>query len=134
MQQLLRSKQGAGSDAAAAVNCRCIGPAGLMARATRVLVTHQRQYLPQCDRVMVLRQGRVHAFGTWPEIAALQLPELVAGALRWRLLRKDLATTWRLLRKGLATSWLALLLALLTSTEQLQTKAQLLVHMNSIFP
>jgi hypothetical protein len=52
----------------------------MMAGSTRLLVTHQRQYLPQCDRVMVLRQGRVHALGSWQEVAALQLPELTAGA------------------------------------------------------
>ncbi len=59
---------------------RCIGPGGLMASATRVLVTHQRQVLPRCDRVLVLRQGRPLALGTWQEVAALQLPELTAGA------------------------------------------------------
>lgn len=26
---------------------RCIGPGGVMARSTRLLVTHQRQYLPR---------------------------------------------------------------------------------------
>jgi energy-coupling factor transporter ATP-binding protein EcfA2 len=50
-----------------------------MGTATRVLVTHQRQYLPQCDRVLVMRRGGVFALGSWQEIAAMQLPELVAG-------------------------------------------------------
>ncbi len=57
----------------------CIGPKGLMAHTTRVLVTHQRQFLPRCDRVLVLRHGRVLALGTWQEVAAMQLPELTAG-------------------------------------------------------
>jgi ATP-binding cassette subfamily C (CFTR/MRP) protein 4 len=50
-----------------------------MAGTTRVLVTHQRQYLPRCDRVAVLRGGRLVALGTWEQLAPLQLPELVAG-------------------------------------------------------
>lgn len=37
---------------------RCItGP--LMAGATRLLVTHQRQFLPGCDAIIVLRGGRI---------------------------------------------------------------------------
>lgn len=63
---------------------KCIGPQGVMAGSTRVLVTHQRQYLPRCDRVAVLRGGRLVALGTWEELAPLQLPELVAGeVLGW---------------------------------------------------
>lgn len=43
---------------------------------TRLLVTHQRQYLPQCDRVLVLRGGRLVGLGSWEEVAELGLPEL----------------------------------------------------------
>ena len=50
----------------------------LLVDSARVLVTHQRQYLPQCDRVLVLRAGRVHAIGTPAELAPLKLPELQA--------------------------------------------------------
>ena len=58
-----------------------IGPNGLLAevKATRLLVSHQRQYLPSCDRVLVLRGGRQLAFGPGPELAAAKLPELTAG-------------------------------------------------------
>ncbi|GAX82138.1 hypothetical protein CEUSTIGMA_g9566.t1 [Chlamydomonas eustigma] len=52
----------------------------IMAGSTRVLVTHQRQYLPKCDRVMVMRGGRCAALGTWEEVSLLDLPELKAGA------------------------------------------------------
>jgi ABC-type sulfate/molybdate transport systems ATPase subunit len=58
---------------------KCIGPSGLMQGSTRVLVTHQRQYLPRCDRVAVLRGGELVALGTWQDLMELQLPELVAG-------------------------------------------------------
>jgi ATP-binding cassette subfamily C (CFTR/MRP) protein 4 len=61
----------------------CIGPSGCMAAAgcTRVLVTHQRQFLPACDRLLVLRRGVPVAMGSWQEVDALQLPELTgAGA------------------------------------------------------
>ncbi|GFR41483.1 hypothetical protein Agub_g2174, partial [Astrephomene gubernaculifera] len=58
-----------------------IGPGGLLAAcgATRLLVTHQRQYLPKCDRVLVLRGGAVAALGPWRQVAELKLPELTAG-------------------------------------------------------
>ncbi len=49
-----------------------------VAGSARILITHQRQYLPQCDRVLVLRGGRVHAIGTPVELALMKLPELQA--------------------------------------------------------
>lgn len=45
--------------------------------STRLLVTHQRQYLPACDRVLVLRDGQLIAQGTYAELAAAGLPEVV---------------------------------------------------------
>lgn len=58
--------------------------AGVGAGATRVLVTHQRQFLPACDRLLVLRGGRVVAAGTFQQLQSLQLSELhiPSGALR----------------------------------------------------
>ena len=52
-----------------------------LADSARVLVTHQRQYLPQCDLILVLRDGRPHAYGTPAQLAPLCLPELhvIAG-------------------------------------------------------
>ncbi|EFJ47496.1 hypothetical protein VOLCADRAFT_30254, partial [Volvox carteri f. nagariensis] len=60
---------------------RAIGPGGLLDEcgATRLLVTHQRQCLPKCDRVLVLRGGRLVAEGSWRQLAALKLTELTAG-------------------------------------------------------
>ncbi|KAF6260228.1 P-loop containing nucleoside triphosphate hydrolase protein [Scenedesmus sp. NREL 46B-D3] len=60
---------------------KCIGPRGLLAGSTRILVTHQRQFLPKCDRIAVLRQGCLLACGSWQELLTLQLPELVGGAV-----------------------------------------------------
>lgn len=65
----------------AGVSVTALGPAAptrpaLMAGSTRLLVTHQRHLLPRCDRVLVLRAGRVVALGTWQELAPLDLPEL----------------------------------------------------------
>ena len=47
--------------------------------STRILVTHQRQFLPSCDRVLILRAGRMQALGTWDQVAAMELTELTAG-------------------------------------------------------
>ena len=55
---------------------RCIGPGGVMDGRTRLLVTHQKQFLPLCDRVLVIRKGRVAALGAWRDLKALKLPEL----------------------------------------------------------
>jgi len=64
-----------GGSGAAGVPCALAG-------ATRLLVTHQRQYLPRCDRVVVLRGGAVAAVGTWAELSGrADLPELAQGAL-----------------------------------------------------
>jgi hypothetical protein len=52
---------------------------------TRILVTHQRQYLPKCDRIAVLRNGQLAACGTYEEASALQLPELIGGAVTMSL-------------------------------------------------
>ena len=37
---------------------------------TRLLVTHQRQFLPQCDRVLILRGGRLVADGSYAQLRA----------------------------------------------------------------
>lgn len=42
-----------------------------------LLVTHQKQYLSHCDRIIVLRGGRVAAHGTYDELAAEGIPEVV---------------------------------------------------------
>jgi len=45
-----------------------LGPNGLLAGATRILVTHQTQYLPLADRVVLLDGGAVIAQGTYEEL------------------------------------------------------------------
>ena len=42
----------------------------LALQATRVLVTHQLQYLPSADEVVVLRDGRVAERGTYRQLLA----------------------------------------------------------------
>jgi ABC-type multidrug transport system ATPase subunit len=46
-----------------------------------VLVTHQRQFLPKCDRITVLRDGCLLACGSWQELLPMRLPELTGGAV-----------------------------------------------------
>lgn len=45
-----------------------LGPRGLLAGTTRILVTHQTQFLPLADRVVVLNQGSVLAQGTYDAV------------------------------------------------------------------
>lgn len=48
----------------------CIG--GYLAGKTRVLVTHQLQYLPHADRIAVLKDGRVQARDARPRTPSLR--------------------------------------------------------------
>ena len=43
---------------------------GMLAGKTRILVTHQTQFLPQCDNVVVLSQGEVRATGSYQQLKA----------------------------------------------------------------
>ena len=52
---------------------RCIGPDGLMRKSTRLLVTHQLQFLPKCDRIIVMNEGRIEADGTWKKVEKLEI-------------------------------------------------------------
>ncbi|XP_050076523.1 multidrug resistance-associated protein 1 isoform X2 [Anopheles maculipalpis] len=45
-----------------------IGPTGLLAKKTRVLVTHGITYLPNTDKIYVLREGEVSESGTYQEL------------------------------------------------------------------
>lgn len=45
-----------------------IGPSGLLKDKTRVLVTHGITYLPQTDKVVVLKDGEVSEIGTYQEL------------------------------------------------------------------
>ena len=67
---------------------RCIGPSGVMhfAGATRVLVTHQRQYLSRCDRVVVMRGGVVVEDGTYAELVEKGVPEVMVVAAQGNVL------------------------------------------------
>ena len=58
---------------------RCVARGGALGGAARVLVTHQVQFLPLCDRIAVMRGGRLAALGTWAELAPLGLPELAVA-------------------------------------------------------
>ena len=43
---------------------------GVLGKATRVLVTHQLQFLPQADLVVKMEHGRIVAAGTYHELVA----------------------------------------------------------------
>ncbi|XP_061509604.1 multidrug resistance-associated protein 1 isoform X2 [Anopheles gambiae] len=45
-----------------------IGPSGLLAKKTRVLVTHGITYLPNTDKIFVLREGEISESGTYQEL------------------------------------------------------------------
>ena len=56
------------------------GSSGVMTtdvNPTTILVSHQKQYLAHCDRIVVLREGRIVAVGTWDELYAAGIPEVM---------------------------------------------------------
>lgn len=55
---------------------------GALAGKTRVLVTHQVQFLPRCDVVLVMHAGRVQHYGTYDELQrqGVSFASLVAAA------------------------------------------------------
>ena len=46
----------------------CLSNDGILAGRTRLLVTHQVQFLPACDMVVVMEEGQVSACGTFEEL------------------------------------------------------------------
>ncbi|KAF9584556.1 hypothetical protein BGW38_006031, partial [Lunasporangiospora selenospora] len=49
---------------------KVIGPGGLLSGKTRILVTHQIQYLVQSTNIMMLREGRIVEQGSFQELMA----------------------------------------------------------------
>lgn len=49
---------------------KVLGPQGILAGKTRVLVTHGITYLPQCDHILVLKDGQVSEEGSYKELLA----------------------------------------------------------------
>ena len=47
---------------------RVLGPRGLLKRKTRVLVTHGIAFLPQCDNIIVMKDGEISEMGTYQEL------------------------------------------------------------------
>jgi len=47
-----------------------LGPEGVLAGSTRVLVTHQVQFLPSADHIIVVEGGRISAMGTYESLNA----------------------------------------------------------------
>ncbi|KAG5890605.1 hypothetical protein JTB14_005118 [Gonioctena quinquepunctata] len=47
---------------------KVIGPSGLLKNKTRMLVTHAITYLPQVDKILVLKNGEVSESGTYQEL------------------------------------------------------------------
>lgn len=49
--------------------CRCI--CTLLVGKTRILVTHQLQFLPEADMIVVLRSGQITNVGTYDELVGM---------------------------------------------------------------
>ena len=45
-----------------------IGPHGMLKNKTRILVTHSAKYLPQMDRIFVLKDGKISEQGNYQDL------------------------------------------------------------------
>eukprot|EP00095_Tigriopus_kingsejongensis_P007287 maker-scaffold313_size211302-snap-gene-0.9 protein:Tk07287 transcript:maker-scaffold313_size211302-snap-gene-0.9-mRNA-1 annotation:"multidrug resistance-associated protein 1 isoform x4" len=45
-----------------------IGPEGILKNKTRILATHSAKYLPQCDNIVVMKNGEITEMGTYKEL------------------------------------------------------------------
>ena len=48
---------------------RCLSPRGLLSDKTRLLVTHQTEYLSECDQTIVLVKGQIEAQGVFNQLS-----------------------------------------------------------------
>ena len=48
-----------------------------MKSSTRLLVTHQRQFLPLCDRIVLMNEGKVETEGTWKDVESHPILKVV---------------------------------------------------------
>jgi ABC-type multidrug transport system fused ATPase/permease subunit len=55
---------------------RVLGPDGVLREKTRVLVTHSLAFLPQCDHIIVMAEGRVKEQGTYQQLVGREAGEL----------------------------------------------------------
>lgn len=49
---------------------KVIGPKGLLKNKTRILVTHRITFLPQVDKIIVMKDGKIYESGTYAELMA----------------------------------------------------------------
>ncbi|KAG1691087.1 Multidrug resistance-associated protein 1 [Nymphon striatum] len=47
-----------------------IGPDGMLNKTTRVMVTHGLSYLPQCDNIIVMKDGRISEVGSYNDLVS----------------------------------------------------------------
>ena len=47
---------------------KVIGPNGVLSGKTRLLVTHSAKYLPQCDKIIVMKDGRISEQGSYSSL------------------------------------------------------------------
>jgi len=50
-----------------------IGPNGMLKNKTRVLVTHGVSFLPQVDRIFVMKDGKISESGTYKQLLMKQV-------------------------------------------------------------
>ena len=51
---------------------KVIGHEGLLQGKTRILVTHSAKYLPKCDLIVLLKEGKISEIGTYKELLEAQ--------------------------------------------------------------
>jgi len=58
-----------------------IGPGGCLRGKTRILVTHGINFLPQVDRIVVMKEGRISESGNYRELLLKKVGIITAASL-----------------------------------------------------
>ena len=59
-----------------------IGPSGKLRGKTRILVTHGISFLPQVDRIVVMKDGRISESGTYRELLLKKVSKSFANLMK----------------------------------------------------
>lgn len=95
------------SKVGASVFANCFGENGIISACggATILVTHQKQYLPQCDYIIVLRNGRIAAEGSYQTLAEQGLPEVLMASDDTSNISRDEISDKKRYSKQTSTFW-----------------------------
>ncbi|KAI8103833.1 hypothetical protein M9435_006360 [Picochlorum sp. BPE23] len=95
------------SKVGASVFSNCFGENGVISACggATILVTHQKQYLPECDHIIVLRNGMIAAEGSYQTLAQQSVPEVLMTSEDRLKVSRNVARDKKAYSKQTSTFW-----------------------------